>query len=343
MSRGVKLKVLVLSSLFFIRPVLAQKDDLIFLKNGDRVTGEIKELSYGKIRLSTDDMGTIYIEWDKIERVSSTKKFEVELQFGTIYYGSLGVSSEKRKMSVIGDTLSFDVYRAFVVSMRPIRDTFLQRLDGSISLEFTVTKTTGVKQLILGGNAVYQGQVWSQSADFNTQITAQPEKDLSRRADLNYQSFRFLKKRWFGAGIVSLNQNTELGIDLRVSVGAGGGRKMIQTNNALLQTGIYFSVTREQIADSADFNYNFELPVKSLYRLFMFDDPLTDITVNLAIYPNLSTIGRVRVELDAKLEYEFIKDLSARLNFYYTIDNKPPSTTASKDDYTLSTGFVWKF
>ena len=143
--------------------VHAQKTDLIFLLNGDRVTGEIKELSAGKVRLSTDDIGTIYIEWEKIARVISDKIFEVELQFGSTYYGALGVSSDNRKMTVIGDTLTFDLYRAFVVTMRPIKDTFLQRLDGSLSLEFNLTKTTGVKQLILGGNAVHDSRVWTHS------------------------------------------------------------------------------------------------------------------------------------------------------------------------------------
>jgi len=342
MVHRLKILLIVLSCLFCIRPVLAQKTDLIFLKNGDRVTGEIKELSYGKVRLSTDDMGTIYIEWDKIERLISDKIFEVELQFGSVYYGTLGVTADKRKMAVIGDTLTYDLYRAFVVSIRPIKDTFLQRLDGSISLEFNLTKTTGVKQLILGGNIMYQARIWSQSVTFNSQVTSQPEKDMSRRGDLNYQAIRHLEKRWFGAGILALEQNTELGIDLRASIGAGGGRRLIQTNNTLLWTAALLSGTRESIRDSSGVKYNLELPVKSLYRVFVFDDPKTDITINLGIFPNLTTLGRIRMELDSKLEYEFIKDLKARLNFYYTFDNKPPSATAAKDDYTLTTGFVWK-
>ncbi len=343
MLKGLKFLLIFTSCLFMTNSSLAQKTDLIFLKNGDRVTGEIKELSYGKVRLSTGDMGTIYVEWDKIQRIISDKVFEVELQFGSVYYGTIGESSDRRKMAVIGETQTFDLYRAFVVSIRPIRDTFLQRLDGSISLEFNITKTTGVKQLILGGSAMYQSRVWTQSVSFNAQFTSQPQKDDSRRADLNYQAIRYMESRWFGAGITSLEQNTELGIDLRASLGAGGGRKLIQTNNMMLWTVVLLSGTRESIRDSAGVKYNLELPVKSMFRLFVFDDPETDMTINLGVFPNLSNLERIRMELDSKLEYEFIKDFSARLNFYYTYDSKPPSATAAKDDYTLSTGFVWKF
>ena len=36
--------------------------DVIVLKNGDRVTGEIEQLEYGLLRLATDDMGTINLK-----------------------------------------------------------------------------------------------------------------------------------------------------------------------------------------------------------------------------------------------------------------------------------------
>jgi hypothetical protein len=38
------------------------KSDTVWLTNGDRVTGEIRQLEHGKLRMSTDSMGTISIE-----------------------------------------------------------------------------------------------------------------------------------------------------------------------------------------------------------------------------------------------------------------------------------------
>ena len=39
------------------------KTDIVSLKNGDRVTGEIEELQRGKLTVKTDSMGTVSIEW----------------------------------------------------------------------------------------------------------------------------------------------------------------------------------------------------------------------------------------------------------------------------------------
>ena len=76
-------------------PRNAQRDktDVIVLKNGDRVTGEILELEYGLLRLSTDDMGTINIEWSAIASIDSQYTFDVQRAGGR----STPASSPPRK------------------------------------------------------------------------------------------------------------------------------------------------------------------------------------------------------------------------------------------------------
>ena len=59
-------------------PLQAQarpKTDVVILKNGDRITGEIKGLDLGILTLKTDWMGTVEIEWDNIERVKSSFRY----------------------------------------------------------------------------------------------------------------------------------------------------------------------------------------------------------------------------------------------------------------------------
>ena len=49
-------------------PVMGRdKTDVVILKNGDHVSGEIKSLERGKLSLSTDSMGTVKIEWEDVE------------------------------------------------------------------------------------------------------------------------------------------------------------------------------------------------------------------------------------------------------------------------------------
>jgi hypothetical protein len=45
----------------------------VTLANGDRITGEVKRLDRGRLEFSTDDAGTLYLEWDKLVSVVATR------------------------------------------------------------------------------------------------------------------------------------------------------------------------------------------------------------------------------------------------------------------------------
>ncbi len=67
----------------------AAKTDLVTLANGDRITGEVKAIEQGRLVFSTDDLGTVRIEWDKVAQLVSRRTHEVELVDGTRHFGVL--------------------------------------------------------------------------------------------------------------------------------------------------------------------------------------------------------------------------------------------------------------
>ena len=70
-------------------PAAAEKTDILLLKNGDRVTGEIDDLEGGLLIYKTDNMGTLNVEWEDIDQLTSKNFFRVELKSGDLRYGSL--------------------------------------------------------------------------------------------------------------------------------------------------------------------------------------------------------------------------------------------------------------
>ena len=65
-------------------PCQAQKTDTLWLRNGDRLVGEIKRLSRALLKYSTDDLGTVSVEWDKVDRLVSPASFEIEDLIGRL-------------------------------------------------------------------------------------------------------------------------------------------------------------------------------------------------------------------------------------------------------------------
>ena len=68
-------------------PVSARDNtDVIVMKNGDRITGEIKKLQNAVLTVSLDWVnGSISVDWFKVARLECKDLFIVQLQDGTMY------------------------------------------------------------------------------------------------------------------------------------------------------------------------------------------------------------------------------------------------------------------
>src|SRR5262245_4174504 len=67
----------------------ADKLDVIQLRNGDRLTCEIKKLDQSVLTASTDPLDKVSVHWGEIVGVTSPRTFDVQLASGEHYYGSL--------------------------------------------------------------------------------------------------------------------------------------------------------------------------------------------------------------------------------------------------------------
>ena len=76
-TTGILLSVLL--SLLSLQALAQRKTDIVTLYNGDRITGEVKALDGGILKLSTDSMGTINIEWQEISTLESKYLYEVRM------------------------------------------------------------------------------------------------------------------------------------------------------------------------------------------------------------------------------------------------------------------------
>jgi hypothetical protein len=86
------IRALILSSfLLLTAPLLARdKTDVLVMKNGDRMTCEIKGLDAGILYVSFDYIdGTTLVDWSKVARLESTQLFIVKTQDGSMYTGEL--------------------------------------------------------------------------------------------------------------------------------------------------------------------------------------------------------------------------------------------------------------
>lgn len=324
-----------------------EKTDVITLNNGDYLTGEIKNMDFGRLRLSTDSMDTVYIEWNDIVQVISKRSFEVELETGFRLFGSLAAAPEPGKLIVVGEGWTEAFEMAKVVRITPIEDTFWDRIDGSVSLGLSYTKSSAVGQYNFDGRAYYrtrERQIDLSLSTINTRTKDQTgAHETTKRADLTSNYWHFWGNRWFTRGGISLQRNDELGIDLRVLAGGAGGRHLIQTNRTRFSALAGLVVNREWVAGSEPDGTSVEGVIGAQFSAFTYSTPKTDISTTLSAFPSITESGRYRIEFDCRLNREIVADFFVNLTGYVSYDSEPPSAEASKSDYGTVFGIGYSF
>jgi hypothetical protein len=158
-------------------PIYAQKTDTVTLRNGNKITGEIKELQRGKLSYSTDDLGTISVEWLQIQHIVSTHFFEIETGLGERYFGAIQAATEPGLMVVAVAEFADTVRMRSVVRIVPIETTFWERLDGRVDLGFNYQKANRLLEYTLSGYVRHRKQAASVRIDYNFYYQTQESAD----------------------------------------------------------------------------------------------------------------------------------------------------------------------
>jgi hypothetical protein len=333
--------VVALCLLILISPARAARTDVVILRNGDHITGEVRSLTYGRLEYKTDDMNTIYIEWERIHHVTSKNRFEVVDTYGLRRWGSLGRTDTPMEVVVLTSVGPDTLALLDVVSITWIKETFLRRLKGSLEIGFSYTRATKTAEATLAGDTRYRGDLYGGKLSYHGYFTQQAEVQTSRY-NFGFNLDRYFKRRWTVGGVFGMEHNEELGLNLRTSLSAVGSRILIETNRTMVRVAVGLSATQESYIGSDSTSYNLELPLEASYQRFQYHSPKSNIQLSGAFYPNLTTRGRYRASINVDLSHEVYKDLFFVISFYYDYDNKPPQGSA-KDDYRLNTSVRWTF
>jgi hypothetical protein len=316
------------------------RTDVVTLANGDRITGEIVRLERGRLEFKTDDAGTLYLEWDKLSSLVSTRLVEVLTTDGRRFLGSLGPAAV-RSITVVTSAVSLQMSEVTLIT--PIGTSFWRQLDGSIDAGFSYTKSSGVAQLNVNSDTVYR-KVASR-ARLTASLTQTKKDDDSGRDDRAFVEMSYLRypwQRWFILTAGRFETNESLGLTLRSQIGASAGPRLVNSNRAQLVLGAGLAVNNEQGVD-VEPTQNVEALFTFQTAFYTYDRPKTNVDISFQYYPSLSNTGRQRVQLDAGAKREFLKDLFVALNFYNTYDNRPPNPAADTNDVGIVLSIGWTY
>lgn len=322
-------------------------DDVVVLKNGDRMTGEIKGLQRGELRIKADYMAeAVRLDWTRIERIESKSTFLISLVNGQLFTNVMRLlpsNSDDVANFVIGSSdKALRVHQADVIRILPAAPGFFSRLEGSIDFGFSFTSGNDQYQTGLNATTTYRTGSHSFSAAIDSTFSGQTQGDSITRNQFTFDYRKQLTQRYYVGGLFDLLQSDQQSLDLRTSVGGLVGRNLRQTENTRLSVFAGLVATREHYSAVVGTPRTTNADALAGVDFLTFRFKTTDIRSRFSLFPSLTTPGRMRLQTNTDLSIKIVKDLYWGFHLYENYDSKPP-VRADKNDLGISTSLGWKF
>jgi hypothetical protein len=317
------------------------KTDIIKLYNGDHITGEIKSLYGGILEVSTDSMGTLKIEWPDVASIESQFHFELRLSNGDRLYGSFADNVRAGQIALVDLYGDRKIESLQVVEIRPIEDSFMERLDVYLATTFSYTRASNLGQIALNTEVSYENENSRNTLTGRSDIVdSQNERSQSSRFDINRATWTSDRAHAYRAFFGNYEDNDELGLTRRIGIGAGVGRYFIDTHRSRLTGTAGLQLISERFTGQ-DTNQDIEMFLSTEYALWQFSSPEVRVDLSFNLYPSLTDSGRVRTDGNLRIRWEIISDLYWDITSWVTTDNQAEGDNSI--DYAITTGVGWSY
>ncbi len=316
------------------------------MKNGDRLTGEVKGLDSGILSIETDySSSNLTVDWNQVVAVRSTATYLITLANGLHVTGTLerapGGAERPEDVTIVGDNGELHVASPNIVEMETQKPSFWRQLRGSV--DAGVSFTSGNSQITANTdlNVNYSTPKWSASATLGTSFSDQSGGTKTNRNDLYFGGQRFLSRNAYLGGLLDFLHSSQQDLDLRTTVGGGYGHYWKRTTNTEFRWlgGIVY--TQESFATpTKQSDSNVEGLLGVAYDSYRFK--MGEIHLQALVFPGLSDSGRVRTTTNNSLVIKLTNNFHFTLSFWDNYDSRPP-TTAKKNELGLSSAIGWAF
>jgi putative salt-induced outer membrane protein YdiY len=339
--RGHRLLALLVACLLCSLPAAGL--DVVVMKNGDRLTGEIKRLERGQLWMKLKYVAgeTVALDWLQVESVESNLRWRVTLEDGTRL---TGVVERVPPKEAPGEDFSIEeagararVRATEVVEIQRQKRSFWRQLKGSVNLGQSYTSGNGQKSLDVEAEVEYETPKYLTGASFSASVSGQHDAEQTRRYDASWFGGRYLSRNDFVFVLVDFLHSSQQSLDLRTTVGSGYGRYLVRNNHTEFTGfgGLVFTHERFHPSTGPEFQQkNLEGLLGVKYSTFQFNKIEFDTSVQT--FPGISDAGRFRSRIDSGITLKLQHDFNLRFGFWDNYDSKPP-INAKKNELGVST------
>lgn len=324
-----------------------KRHDIVIMKNGDRLTGEVKRLEQGILYIQTDYFaGSVGLDWLQVEKVESTANYQITLSDGKRLTGKISkVEAEAapgKDFKVHAPEGDVPISGIDVVGIDLQKQTFWRQLKGSIDLGYNYTSGNSQSSLSSAANAEYVAAHWSAGASYTASFSGQSGGTTTNLFDVQATGERFLNRNSYLVGLSDFLHSSQQDLVLRTTLGAAYGRYFVRNNQNQFRwlAGADYTLGNYQSGLTQPTQQNSELLIGVEYQFFRFDRYA--LQAQFLTFPGMSDFGRIRFTTNDTLSIKLSNNFRLNFSFWDNFDSSPP-LNAKKNASGISTTLGWTF
>ena len=324
------------------------KEDVVIMKNGDRLTCEVKNLESGVLYVSLDYVsGNVGLDWKQVEKVQSKGFYQITLRNGDHFEGGIerlpNAESANNEVVITTAGRRFEVPASSVVQVETKKASFWRQLQGSVSSGISFTSGNGQTALNSSASVTYPATTWQAGMAYTSSFSGGNGISETNLQELQSAYLHYLSRNSFVLGLSDFLHSSQQDLELRTTLGGGYGRYWIRTSQNDLKwfVGPVYIHEQFQSTSAQPSDQNVEGVIGAIYKLYRFDR--YTLQSQGLLYPGLSDYGRVRATTTTSLNVKLPNNFSLVFSFWDNYDSRPPISTAKKNELGVSTNLGYTF
>lgn len=301
--------------------------DVLVLKNGDRITGTIKQIWDDEVAIEPEYSDEFTVDLEVVDYIESERDFDLEFYDGRKVVASFsGASDDQQQLIAVGDTVEPITLAEILELDEPAKD-----FDWESHIDFSAT--------LKSGNT--DSQTSQLRADSEIEIpdhrhfveftSYREELDNVKTQDRNLVGYSYnwlFNDPWFFAANASYERDPIIELDSRVIISGGLGLDIFNTPRRTLRVQLGLGAQSEKLAGIRDENS------VAVWSLRYSQDVLSgdmEIFHNHTIVENLAGRDNTSFKTSTGLRYEITDLLYANLTLNYDYETEPAAPAKSED------------
>lgn len=310
--------------------------DTVTLTSGNRMSGTVNGLLRGRLLFEIDGIGDVLIDWNNVAALSSTRIIVVEIPSGTRLIGLVS-SSSADSITVRTEAGPRTIAKRDAIRMTPIAATVRDRTTGSVDVGFALLNANDEFDLTLNGDAENRTGPYVTNLSVSLLVRRLNDQTAQSRNRLDLRSRKFLPDRWFGLGLLELEQNRFLDLNLRMLAGVAPGRMLLQTNRAIVSVYAGVDYLLADYRGVEERKSHAEALAAFEWDWFEIGGA-TQVSLLATGFVGLGE-GGARSDVVGRLRRDFLADFYWSLNLFHEYNNEPPPGLRTTDyGFGLSIG-----